>query len=231
MYIGILLKRMGFNVFAIKKENVVLSMIREEKPDALFLDIMIAKNKEINFIKDLKRNKETSDIRVITVCSTSSREGTSGCKKIGGTICITKPVQLDNFHDALQQCIFAPMGFHRRHLRTLLNIKVKVNFDGKLDELYCDSLSEGGMFIRKQTPPPVGSKMKVYLPLGNKDFLKLSGSVIYVKGVWGDMFRISPGMAIEFNNLRDAELKKLRACVKEYLAGDLIKGQEEVVIT
>ena len=73
--------------------------------------------------------------------------------------------------------------------------------------------------------------MKIHLPLGNKDFLELSGTVIYVKGVWGDMFRIPPGMALEFKNLRDAESEKLRACVKKHLAGDLIEGQEEVVIT
>ena len=107
---------------------------------------------------------------------------------------------------------------------------MNLTFNGASYELYTETLSEGGIYIRTKDPFPVGSKIEITLPLKNKN-INLSGNVIYTKGIFGDIFRIPPGMAIEFKDITSDDSAILRDFVKELLTRDILDSQEEPVIT
>lgn len=61
--------------------------------------------------------------------------------------------------------------------------------------------------------------------------LQLTGRVIYLKAIFGDLFRVPPGMAVEFQDITDAQRLALKYNVKRLLAEDILEFQEEPVIT
>jgi Tfp pilus assembly protein PilZ len=96
--------------------------------------------------------------------------------------------------------------------------------------LYAGTLSEGGIYVTKKDTFPIGSEVKVTLYLEEGKELCMDASVIYAKGVYGDLFKTPPGMALEFKNLTDEESEILKSIVKKLLTNDIIDSQEETVI-
>jgi Tfp pilus assembly protein PilZ len=86
------------------------------------------------------------------------------------------------------------------------------------------------MYIRNKDPFRVGTNVEIALPLKNDEMMSLEGTVIYVKGVGGDMFKIAPGMAIEFKNLNDNAASVLRSYITGLLTSDILEEQDEPVI-
>ena len=122
------------------------------------------------------------------------------------------------------------MGFVRKHLRIPFNDKVSVTFDNTRHDLFAESLSEGGIYIRKKEPFPVSAKLDIFLNLGGEATLDFHGNVIYIKGLYADLFRVPPGMAIEFQDMRPDKAARLTSYIKESLAGDIWEDQENTYI-
>jgi hypothetical protein len=91
-------------------------------------------------------------------------------------------------------------------------------------------LSEGGVYIRKKEPYTVSTGLQVSIPLKGAAPLTFSGRVIYVKGLSSDLFRVPPGMAIEFRNVSRSSVRALKFFIREYLALDIWEEQEDMYI-
>jgi Tfp pilus assembly protein PilZ len=92
------------------------------------------------------------------------------------------------------------------------------------------SLSEGGMYIRDRNPFSVGAEIEVALPLKDEKTINLKGTVIYVKGLSGDVFKVAPGMAIEFKELNSDDSAMLKAYITELLTQDIIEGRTNLLL-
>lgn len=230
MYIGIILKRMGFTVIPAENGQEALKIFKRVEPDVVMFDVALEKMDGITLLKHIKEDKETSHIPVVIISADSSKETIQKCRESGCAWFITKPVKVDKIHEALEECLFSHQGRKRRHVRAPLNEKVSVFYNGTLFELYTESLSEGGIYIRKKDPFPVGSELELTLSIKGDGSLRLKGVVVYVKGLFGDVFKIPPGMAVEFRGVKDLEKKKLRRYVDQLIAHDILESQEETVI-
>lgn len=60
--------------------------------------------------------------------------------------------------------------------------------------------------------------------------LTLNATVVYRKGLYGDLFKNPPGMALQFRDLTDDETVLLRNYVRKLIAEDILDSQEEGVI-
>ena len=230
MYIGIILKRMGFTVIPAENGLEALRFLRLVEPDVVMFDVALEKMNGITLLKHIKEDKETSHIPVVIVSADSTKETLQTCRELGCAWYVSKPVKVDKIHEALEECLFSQQGKKRRHVRAPLNEKVIVIYNGTLHELYTESLSEGGIYIRKKDPFPVGSEVEVTLPINGGESLRVKGVVVYVKGLFGDVFTIPPGMAVEFRGVKDHEVNILRMYVEQLIAHDIFESQEETVI-
>ena len=115
-------------------------------------------------------------------------------------------------------------------MRATYTDKVSVSYKGIAYELYAGTLSEGGIYVTKKDSFPIGSEVKVTIYLEEGEGLCMDASVVYVKGVYGDLFKTSPGMALEFKNLTSEQSEILRNFVKKLLTDDIVDSQEETVI-
>lgn len=230
MYMGILLKRLGFAVLPAENGLEVLKLLKFCEPDVIILDVWLGGVDGTSILRYIKEDRLTSNIPVIMVSSDSTSAVVKKCKRLGCSGYLKKPVKLDKLHDILETCVFSQVRGKRKHLRVSFNKKVTVVFNGVQHELYTENLSEKGIFIRKRDPFPVGSKVEVVLPLADGESMKLKGEVIHVKGLFGDVMNVPPGMGIEFRKVSKSKSKTLRNFIKGEIGEDIVDSQEEIVI-
>ena len=228
MYMALLLRRMGFDVILAENGVEALKLIKRMQPDLVLLDCNMPKLDGISVLRYLYSDSEIAPVSIVTISSDPKTFGASG--KFEGCGSLQKPIQIEALHEVLQNCIFRPMGFTRKHLRIPFNERVSVTYGDDTQELFAESLSEGGMYIRKKEPFPVTTGLKVSIPLHGAASLTFIGSVIYVKGLYADLFRVPPGMAVEFRDVLPDDAAALKSYIKEYLAKDIWEDQEETFI-
>ena len=230
MYFSLLLKRLGFDVIPAENGLEALKLIKVTEPNLVMLDITMPVMDGITALRLLKGDKRTTEIPVIMVTTDARVETIDECRRLGCSGYITKPVNIRKIHEILQESLYSPMGFRRRHVRATYTEKVSVSYEGIAYELYAGSLSEGGIYVTKKDSFPIGSEVAVTLYLGGGKELCIDASVVYIKGVYGDLFKTPPGMALEFKNLTTEQSEILRNFVKNLLTNDIIDSQEETVI-
>ena len=94
--------------------------------------------------------------------------------------------------------------------------------------LSSETLSAGGIYLRKKDPFPIGARVEIVVPVKKEeDGLHLQGTVIYTKELFGDLFKLPPGMAIEFKGISEDDYHTLRNYIEELLTEDIAEGQED----
>jgi DNA-binding response OmpR family regulator len=68
------LKEAGFDVIAESDEDHGLTLVQEEKPDLVILDISLPKSDDFAFIKELKKNSKIAAIPVVVLTDLSAQE-------------------------------------------------------------------------------------------------------------------------------------------------------------
>lgn len=220
MYSAILLRRMGFNVIPCENGLQAIKLLKIIGADAVMLDVGTPDMDGIKTLEYIKADAQTAGIPVIMVSVDSDAETVRKCETVGCSAYLTKPLKIERAHSALQDSIFLPVGIKRKHLRTEFNRKVYVTYKGVSEKHYAQTLSEGGMYVGTGSPLPVGSAVKISLPIKDESFLYLKGSVIYINGSYNPSSKTPAGMAVEFHDLRPEDITILKGFVKKLLVED-----------
>ena len=229
MYFSILLKRIGFDVTPVENGLEALKLIKIMEPHLVILDIQMPVMDGLTALKLIKEDKMLSGIPVVMVSTESDRALVENCEKLGYAGFITNPVNIDRVHEVLQECLYETRGFKRKYIRASFHKKVTVIDNDLSYELYAVNLSEGGIYITTIDPLPIGSKVKIDLPLNDEKTLSLDATITYIKSLYGDLFKNPPGMALEFRNLTNNDSEILQSYVKEMIANDILESQTEVI--
>jgi len=227
MYAGLLLKRFELKVFPVQNGLEALKFLKYEKADALLLDIHMEPVDGFTVLRYIKEDKGISNIPVIMVSVDSSSETIEKCWQLGCFDFLTKPLKIDKLHDSLQRCFFGHAGTNRKYIRALCNKKVVVIYEDTEYQLYTETLSGGGMYIRKEEPFPAGSEVTVRFYLEDGGGVELKGDVIYTKKVVGDFLTLPPGMGIAFKGVPENDASILKLLVEDLIARDIFDSQEE----
>jgi uncharacterized protein (TIGR02266 family) len=224
LYLGILLKRMGFNVVSAENGAQALDLIKKVHPDLVLLDINMPALGDVETIEKIRSDMEICEVPVIMLTGEPDERKILECTVAGCNGFLPKPVPMDELHNYLQDFVYGSRGARRKHMRVQADLKVMVLKDGAARELRTDTLSEGGVYIKTESPYSVGSEVEVGLPVEGLNPLKLRGSVIYVRGRYDEKTTVPPGMAIEFKGVTDAECAVLGRLVSDQMAGDMAAG-------
>lgn len=231
MYTALLLKRMGFEVIPVGSGKEALRLTKLMLPDTVMLNVHMPEFNGFETLESLKSDEQISHIPVIMVSVDSSAETVEKCRGIGCSGYLTKPLKIDMLHENLQKCLFMNNGKPRKHIRASLNEKVTLSCNGDFHEFYTENLSEKGVYLRGKSPLPVGTEVKIELPVKEAGKIYLNGTVIYTKSLSpGHPFKIPIGMAVEFKDTSSDDSHMLREYVTELIAGDLFKSQEEPIL-
>lgn len=213
-YLGILLKKMGFNSTKVGNGLDVLRILKFERPDAVLLDIGMEPIDGIDVLKHIKKDANLSSIPVIMISGDDSPETIEKCRGNGCTAYLKKPVTIAELHKGLEGCLFA----RRKHYRASVNKEVTVIYNGKPYMLITETLSEGGLYIKEKDPFPVGAEVQVILPFLDKGSFCLQGTVIYTKNPLEKDSDVLSGMGIQFRGHSDEAAKILKEYIEKIIA-------------
>ncbi|MBI5102555.1 MAG: response regulator [Nitrospirae bacterium] len=227
---GLLLKRMEFRVIPARNADEVLSLSKLSEPHLIIIGNTLKTMDWSPVVKHLKEDRQTAHIPIIMVSSDSDRGVMKRFLELGCSAYLFKPLRIDELHGAIQRSFYSRCGTDRKHLRVQFKTKVKVTLNGEVHELYSENLSVGGIYLRKKDPFPVGTRVGISLTLGAHNNLDTKGSVIYTKELFGDIFRVPPGMAVGFTGMTEEICETLRNFIEDMLADDILETQEEIMI-
>lgn len=229
-YLSLMLRRMGYErIMPAVAGKEALKLIKLFVPDVILLDIEMPDGKTT--LKRIKEREQTAHIPVIMLTTLSGTEArkTAGRLKCSGYL--TKPVKVTDLNQVMNRCITYEGGRQRKLLRATLGKRVEVTVHGETKEYQAIALSEGGIYLRKAITFPVGTEVVIHLTVKDDKTLKLKGTVIYTKSITGDLFKVAPGMAVEFQGVSGEDAEILKAYILELLTRDILEEQEEPVIT
>ena len=230
MYMGILLKRMGFSIVPIESGKKVLKLIKNINPDIVMLDVNMGDMNGTSVLKYLKEDKSTSRIPIIMMSSDSDADLIEKCRKMGCSCYLPKPIKVEQLHIALEECSFSPLGPRRKHLRVSVTKKVVVKYKGKHYDLYTETLSEGGVYLRKRDSFPIWSELEIQMVIDKGHVLNIKGTVVHTKEITSDVFKVPPGMGIKFTDISEDQAQILKDYIARLIAEDIVDSQEESVI-
>ena len=198
-----LMRRMGFGIIPAESGLEAMKLLRLKTPDLVILDVNMPM---VDGIQTLRHIKDTSpNIPVVMLSAANDSATIAQCRDLGCSDYLPKPFSIRVLHGMLQEWIYRPVGGKRKHLRIDITAHANVLYNGMLYGLVCETLSEGGIYVKKEVPLPVGSYVKVSFEVGNGKSLNLNGSVIYIRDFKNYDNDISSGMAIEFIGMTEGE--------------------------
>lgn len=208
-----LMRRMGFGILPAESGLEAMKLLRLKTPDLVLLDVNMPM---VDGIKTLKHIKDTApNIPVVMLSGDQNAATINHCRELGCSAYLSKPFSVRELHGMLQEWIYRPVGWKRRHLRVNASLHANVLYNGMLYGLKSETLSEGGIYLKKEVPLPVGSEVQVSFAVNDGKALSLRGRVIYIRDFYGYDTDISPGMAIEFMDMKEGEALAL----SQYVTG------------
>lgn len=227
-YLSVCLDRMNFDVYPIQFGVNALNLIQVFNPDIFFLDVNMPVLGGLEVLRHIREYEEFSDTPIVML--SEKKEDARECLSRGANFFIEKPIKIDQLHKAVALC-YQNRKIPRRHLRTPMNRPVCLYFEDKYYTCQAITLSEGGIYIRRVAPLPVGTRVEVEMGDITDENIRLKGEVIYNKSISGRRFSIPPGMAVRFTDVSAEEADKVHKIVSELLIGDIMNEQVEQVLT
>jgi CheY-like chemotaxis protein len=219
-YVSRLLRKMGYSKITLAENGrEALKLIAIWMPDVVLLDVDMPDMDGFATLKNIREDKDTSEIPVIIVTDDESAEAADKCSGLGGSGLLGRPPEIALLHKKLQECIISPGSGRRINLRTEFNKKVGITNAGRTEVLMAKSLSEEGVFVVKDDLVPVGTKLEIILPVWGESHINLAGNVIYHRGTGKKNPSIPIGMAIKFSGLNDEVSEFLSNYVTEIITG------------
>jgi len=225
MYAGLLLKRMNYDVVAAESGIEALRLLRYERPDLMIIDVHMETTGGLKLLHHMRAGKETSEIPVIMTSIDPGSAIIDHCKRWGCCAFLTKPLTVSRLYEVINRCLYQHEGYYRRYIRIPFHAHVLVAHDGAQHDLMSDNISEGGVYIKTDSPFALGSDVVMTLALENNVSIIAQGVVVYRNEAANRSFTQPPGMAIEFTALTADDVSALKNYIENIVAADILEGQ------
>lgn len=230
MYLSILLNRMGFEIIPTKNGREVLEILENFRPDVIITDYKMPVMDGITLLKTIKQDPRFSHIPTIVMSAYCENPIQEAAFEAGAQGFLAKPIKLSDLNSLIQDAVTYENNNKREKLRCSYGRKVSVDYGGQGQDLFAVTLGEGGVYLRTQKPLPVGTEVTIHLTIDPEQTISLPGTVLYQKTVFNDVFKIDPGMAIQFDTVPATTAATLKKHVTDLLAGDLHEELKDPVL-
>ncbi len=225
MYVGILIKRLGYNVFISKNGAEALKVMKEKRPSIVFLDVNMPVMDGKACLTIAKNDTEIKDIPVFMISARFDR--IQDFIKLGCSGYLKKPINLSELYETIQSSIEETP---RHSLRIDVFLKITLSYSENTEELYAINLSENGIYLRREAPLEIGTPVtvKLYIP-GSSDLITLNGSVIYTKNLMNNLTP-EPGIGIRFDDISPENKSRIKRIIYDQLVKDLLEGKSKEIL-
>ena len=95
----------GFRVLTTSKSKPAISMMNEDKPDLVLLDIMMPEVSGLDILRQMRRDPNLSKIPVIVLTAKSMPADIKNGMEAGASTYLTKPVGFQELRDAVESTL------------------------------------------------------------------------------------------------------------------------------
>jgi CheY-like chemotaxis protein len=222
MYVGILVKRLGYKVYLALDGPEALRVAKERKPTIIVLDYALP---TINGDSCLTMMRDDTYLRNIPILVLGPEENNLShleIEKMNIQGYLKKPLNVTDFYLAIQKCLHH--SIKRKHIRAPLTISVSMNYKGKQQDLQASNLSAEGIFLKTADLYSVGTEMDIVLTVDEEDPIELRGMVVSALKISAD-FQPESGMGIKFMDIPEDIRCRLHYVVMKELTRDISVGE------
>lgn len=220
MYIGILVKRLGYKTYLARDGVEAIKLAKEKKPSLIVLDYMMPRIDGSSCLSIIRNDAELKHTPVIVLTSKESTR--DEFERLGCCHFLNKPVNITEFYQALRSCIKDDESVlnKRKNIRAPLRLRVTMECKNERHELFASAISVGGMFLRTEAPYEVGTEMSLAFCIDQEDPVEIQGKVIY-KNLLTTEIEPEPGMGIVFTEIPEDVKYRISYFVMHQIASDL----------
>lgn len=95
----------GFRVLTTSKSKPAISMMNEDKPDLVLLDIMMPEVSGLDILRQMRRDSNLSEVPVIVLTAKSMPADIKKGMEAGASTYLTKPVGFQELKDAVERTL------------------------------------------------------------------------------------------------------------------------------
>lgn len=207
-----LLERSGFDIVMAKSGGEAIKKIQQEKPDIVFLDLLMPDMNGDVVCRFVKNNKGLKQIPVVMVTTKNEPEYRERCSQAGCDDYITKPVTQRDLFEKIKK--FIPVE-RRGFPRVLLNVTVESTGRSMSFSDFTYDVSEGGIFVKTETPLDPGAQLELTFSLPDDEAaLNVRGKVVHSHKTGTEKTGGHPGMGIQFINISPEAVGRIRRYVE-----------------
>ena len=100
----------GFRVLKTSSSAPAITMMIEEKPDVVILDIMMPEVSGLDILRQMRRDPDLAHIPVVVVSAKSMPADIKNGMEAGASMYLTKPVGFLELKNAVERAIGSPAG-------------------------------------------------------------------------------------------------------------------------
>ncbi len=206
------LRRAGFNLLIAQNGREALALVRERRPDLVFLDLYMPEMNGDECCREIKSDPDLASIPVIVVTHGQGEDEMSRCREAGCDEILLEPVSRQHFLGAARKFLQLDQRIAPRVDARLL---VRFGPDESILSSYSINLSTGGLFLETDDPLPIDSPLNLeFLLPGPGKKIRCRGRVAWLNSSGRILKRDLPvGMGVQFLNLTLEHMEALRAFI------------------
>ena len=205
-YVELVVSRYGYGTKGVSSAREALEVLAHERVDLVIAQESLPDMTWSDFCRKVETDSDRSGVPVVVLSSDPASFDSQGCKGITVAGVRTRPISMGDLIAVIQEHL--PYKNKRRGIRAPLAMKAMIRKGDELVPCQVLNLSEGGVFIMKKTPFPMGTAVHLLLSLQEVETpLEVTGKVVYV--VEKARGKHPPGMGVQFNELKPGTREKL----------------------
>ncbi len=205
-YVELVVSRYGYGTKGVSSAGEALEVLAQERMDLVIAQESLPDMAWSDFCRRAGTDSDCAGVPVVVLSSDPASFDLQGCEGINVAGVRTRPISMKDLIAVIQQ--YLPYKNKRRGIRAPVAMKAMIRKGYELVPCQVLNLSEGGVFIMKKTPLPMGTDVHLLLSLQEEETpLEVAGKVVYV--VEKARGKHPPGMGVQFNELKPETREKL----------------------
>lgn len=207
-----LLKQFRYKVWSVESAAEALELC-----DIIMPELVIARQVEdmtqIDFIREFKRQDGAARSSVLVVGNGKEDSfDERACLSAGAVTCLKLPLHVETLYRTIQVAI-EPVPRMNLRIDTMLPVVINDRTRNGNGEKYATALSENGLFLLTQDPPPLNTKIPLRFQLAGR-MISADAQVIYAHRQ-DNQQNCKPGMGLQFVRISDQDLEQIRLFIRE----------------
>jgi uncharacterized protein (TIGR02266 family) len=224
MYVGILVKRLGYRTYLARDGEEAVMMAKEKKPSIIVLDYLMPKMNGSKCLHMIRGDEAIKNTPVIIITSQDRDINMDELERLGFCRFLNKPINIAVFYGALRGCLREDkrgLGINKRkNIRTSLSLRVSIECQDERRELFASELSEGGLYLRTIAPFSLGTVLDMVFKVDDEDPVELKGQVVYINSLSREL-DTEPGIGVTFLEVPEDVKLRIHSLVMNQIANDL----------